>query len=288
MSGLKNNVPATMRKPLEKAEVILPVLISQHYGGDLNEAIEFIAGALNHQERVTAVKEDGKTDAPTFPVIIDKVEVLERRANGSLLGKKAKIHYHDAKDRDGKKEDIDTGWTEYNGTDASEYAAWQTSLANTLVDIAKANIGKECYMTKAYVKGVKTKYNDSGKVKFLANLESAGGKDSKSSNSDRGESRGAARRSSDEISVQKFEDAIEKVKDAKDSQIDAALEDGKLLKAVVSAINLGGSKAANKVLDEVMEVRGEDVVTTGIEDDFFDKSDNDLLTASAWLIAITA
>ena len=286
MSGLKNNVPATMRKPLENAGVILPVVISQHYGGDLNEAIEFIAGALNHQERVTAVKEDGKTDAPTFPVIIDKVEVLERRANGSLLGKKAKIHYHDAKDRDGKKEDIDTGWTEYNGTDSSEYGAWQTSLANTLVDVAKANIGKECYMTKAYVKGVKTKYNDSGKVKFLANLEAAGGKGDSSGN-DR-KSAGASRRSSAEVTIDAFEQYVEGVKEASDAQVDAVLDNGKLLKSLVSAINTGGSKAADDVLTVVLDINGDKSVTKKIEDDFFEEAETNLAKAAARLVAITA
>lgn len=288
MSGLKNNVPATMRKPLENAGVILPVVISQHYGGDLNEAIEFIAGALNHQERVTAVKEDGKTDAPTFPVIIDKVEVVERRANGSLLGKKAKIHYHDAKDRDGKAEDIDTGWTEYNGTDATEYGAWQTSLANTLVDIAKANIGKECFMTKAYVKGVKTKYNDSGKVKFLANLEAAGGKDSKTSGGDRGEGRGAARRSSNEVTIDAFEKYVEGIEEATDDQVDSVLDNGKLIRQIVSALNNGGSKAADEVLTIVLDIHGENSVSKKIEDKFFDESESNPVKAAARLVALTA
>ena len=288
MSGLKNNVPATMRKPLENAQVILPVLISQHYDGDLNEAIEFIAGALNHQERVTAVKEDGKTDAPTFPVIIDKVEFLERQGNGSLLGKKAKIHYHGAKDRDGKKEAIDTGWTEYNGTDSGEYSAWQTSLANTLVEIAEANIGKECYMTKAYVKGVKTQYNDSGKVKFLANLEPAGGKSAKSSGGDRSESRGSARRSSDDVTIDAFEKHVEGVKDATDKQLDAALDNGKLLKSVVSALNTGGANAADAVFNVGLDTHGEKAVSTKIENDFFDEAENNLVKAAARLVAITA
>jgi len=285
MSGLKNNVPATMRKPLEQAGVILPVVISQHYGADLNEAIEFIAGALNHQERVTAVKEDGKSDAPTFHVIIDKVEIVERRAGNSLLGKKAKVHYHDAKDRDAKAEDIDTGWTEYNGTDAGEYAAWQTSLANTLADIAKANIGKECYMTKAYVKGVKTKYNDSGKVKFLANLEPAGGKDATTASKP---SAGASRRSNSDLTIGAFEKYVEDIDEASDAQVDDVLENSKLLKSLVSAINAGGSKGAEDVLKVVIDTHGEDTVTRKIEDAFFDEADNDLAKAAARLVAITA
>lgn len=288
MSGLKNNVPATMRKPLENAGVILPVVISQHYGGDLNEAIEFIAGALNHQERVSAVKEDGKTDAPTFHVVIDKVEVVERRAGSTLLGKKAKVHYHDAKDKSADPENIDTGWTEYNGTDASEYGAWQTSLANTLVDIAKANIGKECYMTKAYVTGVKTKHSSSGKVKFLANLEAAGGKGESSSGGSRKESAGSSRRSSNDVTADSFADTIDAVKGVSDAQLDAAIADKKTIKDIVSAINNGGNKAADEVLDVVVDVRGEKVVTRGIEDDYFDKCDKDLVAAAAWLIAVTA
>lgn len=285
MSGLKNNVPATMRKPLEQAGVILPVIISQHYGGDLNEAIEFIAGALNHQTRVTAVKEDGKTDAPTFHVVIDKVEVLERRAGNSLLGRKAKVHYHDAKDKGADPENIDTGWIEYNGTDPSEYGAWQTSLANTLVDIAEANIGKECYMTKAYVLGVKTKHSNSGKVKFLANLEPAGDKGAAPANKP---SAGAARRSGADLTIDAFEKFVEGVKEASDAQVDDVLENDKLLKSLVSAINAGGSKAADDVLKVVIDTHGEDAVTRKIEDSFFDEADNDLAKAAARLVAITA
>lgn len=287
MSGLKNNVPATMRKPLEQAGVILPVIISQHYGGDLNEAIEFIAGALNHQTRVTAVKEDGKTDAPTFHVVIDKVEVLERRAGNSLLGRKAKVHYHDAKDKSSDPENIDTGWIEYNGTDPSEYGAWQTSLANTLVDIAEANIGKECYMTKAYVLGVKTKHSNSGKVKFLANLEPAGGKDA-SPVSKPTASAGASRRSSNDVTIDSFSDAIDKVNDASDDQVRDALADAKLLKAVVNALNTSGAKAADDVFDAVFDVRDRSVMTQKVEDGFFDKADRELTTAAAWLVATTA
>jgi hypothetical protein len=285
MSGLKNNVPATMRKPLEQAGVILPVIISQHYGGDLNEAIEFIAGALNHQTRVTAVKEDGKTDAPTFHVVIDKVEVLERRAGNSLLGRKAKVHYHDAKDKGADPENIDTGWIEYNGTDPGEYGAWQTSLANTLVDIAEANIGKECYMTKAYVLGVKTKHSNSGKVKFLANLEPAGGKDAAPANKP---SAGASRRSSNELTIDAFEKYVEGIKEASDDQVNKVLDNGKLLKSLVSAINEGGSKAADDVLNVVIDTHGDDAVTRKIEDTFFDEADNNLAKAAARLVAITA
>lgn len=285
MSGLKNNVPATMRKPLEQAGVILPVIISQHYGGDLNEAIEFIAGALNHQTRVTAVKEDGKTDAPTFHVVIDKVEVLERRAGNSLLGRKAKVHYHDAKDKSSDPENIDTGWIEYNGTDPSEYGAWQTSLANTLVDIAEANIGKECYMTKAYVLGVKTKHSNSGKVKFLANLEPAAGKDAAPASKP---SAGASRRASNEVTVDAFEKYVEGIKEATDDQVNKVLDNGKLLKSLVSAINAGGSKAADDVLNVVIDINGDDAVTRKIEDSFFDEADTDLAKAAARLVAVTA
>lgn len=284
MSGLKNNVPATMRKTLDKAEIILPVVISQHYGGDLNEAIEFISGALNHQQRV-GEQPQGLKPPRTFPVIIDKVEFFERRFGGALLGRKAKIHFHDAKDKSSDPESIDTGWIEYNGNDAREYSAWQTSLSNTLVAVAEDNIGKECFLTKAYVPGVKTKHNpNGGEVKFLANLEPAGGKDS-SGGGDRKASAGASRRSSNEITIGAFEEYVDGVKDATDAQVDDVLGNDKLLKLMVSAINNGGAK---EVLNVVIKANGDGSVTRKIEDDFFDAAENNLAKAAARLVAVTA
>lgn len=288
MSGLKNNVPATMRKTMERAETIIPVVVSQHYGGDLNEAIEFISGALNHQERV-GEQPQGLKQPRTFPVIIDKVEFFERKFNGTLLGRKAKIHFHDAKDKSSDPESIDTGWVEYNGTDAREYPAWQTSLSNTLVEVAESNIGKECFLTKAYVPGVKTKHNpNGGEVKFLANLESSSGKGNNSSGGDRKQSEGAARRTSSDLTIDAFTKYVEGINEASDDQVNDVLDNDKLMKSLVSAINAGGKKAADDVLSVVINVHGEDAVTTKIEDDFFDEADNDLTKAAARLVAITA
>lgn len=289
---LKNNVPSAMRKPLEKAEVILPVVISQHYGGDLSETIEFIGGALDHQAKLTAVDEAGKSEAPSFIVIPNRVEVIERKANGKLFGKKAKIHFTDP--RDGTKQEMDTGWTEYYGTDVHEYAAWQTSLANTIVRVAEENFGNECVMTKAYVKGVKTKHSSSGRVKFIADLTPRSASDAKASvskPSSADDERPAAssrtsRTESDEITFDTFCDALEAVKDATDSQIDSALEEKALIKSVVEALN--GKKAIDDALDILVDDRGDDL-TEALENEYIDLAESGkLLKAAATLFAVTA
>lgn len=286
---LKNNVPATLRRPLTRAETIIPVVVTQQYGDDVNEAIEFIAGALDHQEKITATKEDGSASAKTFPVVIDKVEVFERRASGSLLGTKAKIHFHDAKDTKAEPESIDTGWLEYHGSDAREFAAWQTSLSNTLKHIAEQNRGKQCFLTKAYISGVETRHSKSGTVKFLANLEPDSREAARGgSRGGRGESAGAARRRSTEVSADALADAVEAVRGFDREQTETALGDKGLLRSVLAAINEGGPKAPENVLDAVIDVVGDKVLSKEDEDDFFDRAEADLTEASAWLLVASA
>lgn len=287
---LKNNVPSAMRKPLENAEVILPVVISQHYNGDLSETIEFIGGALEHQKKLASVDEAGKSEAPSFIVVIDSVETIERKANGKLFGKKAKLHFTDP--RDGTKQEMDTGWTEYHGSDVHEYAAWQTSLANTIVRVAEENIGKECVMTKAYVKGVKTKHSANGKVKFIADLSPKNAADapkvggSSSSDERPAASSQSSKEESDGTTVSDFRDALDAVKGASDDQIDAALDEKPLIKDVVDALN--GKKPIDGVFDLLLEVRG-DALTQKLEDTYFDEAESGkLLKAAANLFAMTA
>lgn len=293
---LKNNVPSAMRKPLENSDVILPVVISQHYNGDLSETIEFIGGALEHQKKLASVDEAGKSEAPSFIVVIDGVETIERKANGKLFGKKAKIHFTDP--RDGTKQEMDTGWTEYYGSDVHEYAAWQTSLANTIVRVAEENVGKECVMTKAYVKGVKTKHSANGKVKFIADLSPKNAADApKVSSASEPKSNAAAeerpaassraaKEDNDEITVSDFRDALDAVKGATDDQIDNALDEKALIADVVDALN--GKKPIDGVLDVLLKDRGDDL-TEALEDAYFDEAESGkLLKAAAKLFAITA
>jgi hypothetical protein len=286
---LKNNVPSALRKPLENPEIIIPTFVSINYNGDFSEAIEFIGGALDHQKKLASVDEAGKSEAPSFIVVIDGVEIIERKANGKLFGKKAKIHFTDP--RDSTKQEMDTGWVEYHGTEASEFAAWQTSLANTIVRVAEDNVGKECVMTKAYVKGVKTKHSSSGKVKFVADLSPKNAADAPKVGSSSSDERPAAssqssKEESDGTTVSDFRDALDAVKGASDDQIDAALDEKPLIKDVVDALN--GKKPIDGVFDLLLEVRG-DALTQEIEDTYFDEAESGkLLKAAAKLFATTA
>lgn len=290
---LKNNVPSALRKPLDNPEIIIPTFVSINYNGDFSEAIEFISGALDHQKKLASVDEAGKSEAPSFIVVIDRVEIIERQANGKLFGKKARIHFTDP--RDSSKQEMDTGWVEYYGTEAGEYAAWQTSLANTIVNVAEDNIGKECVMTKAYVKGVKTKHSSSGKVKFVADLSpknaadapKVGGGSAKSGSSERS---GASSRSESAegsgVTVKQFRDALDAVKDATDAQVNTALGERDLIEDVVEALN--GNKPIDKVLAILLKARGS-ALTEAMEDDYFDEADAGKVTkAAATLFALTA
>jgi hypothetical protein len=90
------------------------------------------------------------------------------------------------------------------------------------------------------------------------------------------------------VTVDAFEKYVEGIKEATDDQVNKVLDNGKLLKSLVSAINAGGSKAADDVLNVVIDINGDDAVTRKIEDSFFDEADTDLAKAAARLVAITA
>lgn len=290
---MKNNVPSALRKPLENPEIIIPTFVSINYNGDFSEAIEFIGGALDHQKKLSSVDEAGKSEAPSFIVIVDRVEIIERQANGKLFGKKARIHFTDP--RDSSKQEMDTGWVEYYGTEAGEFAAWQTSLANTIVNVAEDNVGKECIMTKAYVKGVKTKHSSSGKVKFVADLSpknaadapKVGGASSKSASEDRpAASSRSSKNETSEVTTKDFRDALDAVKGASNDQIDNALDEKDLIADVVDALN--GAKPIDRVLDVLLKDRG-DALTEAMEDDYFDEAESGKVTkAAAKLFAVTA
>lgn len=270
--GLKNNVPSSMRKVMENSDLIIPAVVAQHYDGDLNEMIEFIGGALEHQKRLRSVDDSGYSEPRTFKVIIDSVTIITKtsRDTGFVIGKKAEIRYRDAK-RNTEPELLTTGWTEYYRSDINEFKAWQTSLANTIVAIAQENIGKECDLTKAYVRGVRTKYTDNGKVKFAANIEPSANYKS-------------ASKDAKSFPVSTLDYLIDVIKGyAKDTaSVEKVIAKADLLNCVVASIEKDDEDGVFEAIDKNRRVEDEHA------DAFDDMLENKktLTEAAAWLMSV--
>lgn len=162
--SLLEEVPAVLREPFANYERMLPAILPQYLAdADLDTAIGYIAGALDHQERVS------QEDSKVFKGVIERVEPVTRKTGEFVLGKKMNIVFRGAsqKGRD-EEQEILTGWVEFNGYDAHT-VAFEVALATTMVAIAEVNIGRECLLRKAFMDAETS--SGGSRVRYLADLK---------------------------------------------------------------------------------------------------------------------
>lgn len=158
-------IPGELREPMDDADQLLPLLLPHYLKEEpFNVSLAYMRGALDHQDRVL------DEDSLVFKGTITEVEEITRNLSGGkkALGKKAVIRFR-SWDKDENKEtdqEITTGWLEYFGYDPLQYT-WELALSHTMVSIAEENIGKECFLRKAFMEAELSKGN---RVRYLADL----------------------------------------------------------------------------------------------------------------------
>ena len=284
--SILDKVPFAFREPISgNADAIISAVVPQYAdGASVDEVMHFIVGAIRHQHRVSINKDGQPLDADksnSFKAVVDRVEVFDRRGDQNfLVGRKAKIHLK-AKNAKGDLEDqsIDTEWIEYHAG-RKEDEVFSIALANTIKEIAEANIGKEVIVRKGFITGVTTSQGGSS-VRFCANIQpfTTNGEES-------GSSRGSSNSSSPSSSANKplaskeeIEDFIEDLKGDKEAK--ALLNDlSDKQKTEIPGLVLKGLAAGNPVayinktlesLDiKVNKGELEDIVASKSEDREFD------------------
>lgn len=163
-SSLASSVPAVLREPLDEYDSVLPVILQGRLNDmGIDDAAGFMIGALDHQYRVH------NEHSKVFRGTLQRVELFERKSGDFVLGKKARIYFTSQSTRGGEEEQhIDTDWVEFNGYDGWR-EAWALSLSNTILRIAKDNIGNECLIRKAFIEAQTSSGGD--RVRFIADIK---------------------------------------------------------------------------------------------------------------------
>lgn len=254
MTSILETVPHSLQEHLENYEqlipAVVPALLLNAGVSDADTVLHYVAGAIDHQERIRYEK------AHVFKVRLDGVEYIERKSGDWVLGKKAEIHFTD--ERDNKSDVIMTDWVEYNSYNAYEQAFW-VALSKTIAETAEANIGKEVLIRKAF-KEAQTS-NGGDKVRYAASLTVIGGQsESKSSGKSKSSGGASTKNSSSGGRSKKLPDAREITRTVKDD--DSAYElyedlsssdHKKIVAAIIDAFDAGDNvdKAIDAFLDGV-------------------------------------
>jgi len=277
--SILNNVPSAFREPITgNAEAIISAVVPQYAdGASIDDVIHFISGAIRHQKRVSINKDgqpldEGKSN--TFKAVIDRVEIFDRRGDQNfLVGKKARLHLK-AKNAKGDMEDqsIDTEWTEYHAG-RKEDETFGIALANTLVKVAKENIGKEVFIRKGFITGVTTSQGGSS-VRFCANIQPAtgGGSDDSGSSSSSSSDSSAKKPLTTNDEVNEFIKDIKDDKEANGLFNDLSAEQQKEIpRVVLSSLAAGNPIAYLKKALENLDIK----INVGEAEDILDSKKGD-------------
>lgn len=265
-SDILGHVPTALRAKVPNYESILPVVLTPlllEETKDLTQILGFIAGAIEFQR----LSDD--ESSKSFKGTILRVEEIERKANGKLLGKKAKIIF-EAGGQNGKvtEQTIDTGWTEYHGYNPHE-ETFNVALANTIVDIAEENIGKDCFIRKVMITGVDTA-SGGDKVRFIGDLTPADG--SKSQKSSGGASTQAKTRGGKQEESKDDEDEDLTVAgfkaEAKKQKVDVTAFKKDDVEEILEAIEDEDAKVVAEIIADVLDVKVKDILKIVDVDDF--------------------
>lgn len=264
--NILEHVPAALRAKLPHYQSVLPSVLTPlllEETDDLSIVLGFISGANTFQEL------SDSEDSKTFKGTIKRVEVVERKPGGFLLGKKAKIVF-EAPAQGGKvtEQTIDTGWTEFHGFD-SHTEAFNVALANTIADIARDNIGVECFIRKVMVTGVETA-NGGDKVRFIGDLKPVEAKDSKKSSSgSRDQSKGRSSKrdepAEEELTVAGFK------AEAKDQDVDLEGFEKADIEDILDGIRDGKIDVIADIIAEILDADKKEI-EKDLDVDEFDKT----------------
>lgn len=147
-------------------QVVASIMVgnSEFQKMSLGDQLEFFEGFYQNQEEITHEK------SRVFRGKLTRVEIYERKSkNGYVLGEKAMVYFM-ATNEDGDEEEqsITTQWLNCVNPEMLGANKFDMDLANSLVEVARNNIGKEVGIRKAYRKG-KTKWGNSD-IKHLADI----------------------------------------------------------------------------------------------------------------------
>lgn len=160
-------VDAGLRKEVTLDQnVVASIMVgnSEFQKMSLGDQLEFFEGFYNNQEEITHEK------SRIFRGKLTRVEIYQRKSKkGNVLGEKAMVYFM-ATNEDGDEEEqsITTQWLNCVNPEMLGANKFDMDLANSLVEVARANIGKEVGIRKAYRKG-KTKWGNSD-IKHLADI----------------------------------------------------------------------------------------------------------------------
>ena len=160
-------VDAGLRKEVTLDQnVVASIMVgnSEFQRMNLGEQLEFFEGFYQNQEEITHEK------SRIFRGKLTRVEIYQRKSKkGNVLGEKAMVYFM-ATNEDGEEEEqsITTQWLNCVNPEMLGANKFDMDLANSLVEVARKNIGREVGIRKAYRKG-KTKWGKSD-IKHLADI----------------------------------------------------------------------------------------------------------------------